>query len=160
MTSNPEDIWRSEAWVRHAQTLLDSFEHFLKRPLLARTGDAAGDAQALFNAPFVVVSHGTQDDPILNYGNAAALKLWEMPVGQFTSTPSLLTAEPDRREERAQMLRQARENGFFQNYHGVRISSSGKRFEIEGATVWRLIDHERRVGQAATFADWHFLDHE
>jgi len=32
----------------------------------------------MFEAPFVLISHGTEDDPILNYGNRVALWLWQM----------------------------------------------------------------------------------
>jgi hypothetical protein len=35
-------------------------------------------AQFLFEAPFVVVSHGIEANPILNYGNKKALTLWEL----------------------------------------------------------------------------------
>ena len=126
--------------------------------MLPRSGDAARDAEALFQAPFVVVSHGLEEDPVLNYGNAAALALWEMDVASFTSTPSRKTAEPDQREERAAMLREAAVNGYFADYQGVRISSCGRRFRIERAVVWRLLDDGRPAGQAATFSDWQFLD--
>ena len=61
------------------QLLLDSFARLLGRELIARAGTAAEQAERLFQAPFVVVSHGTEADPILNYGNAAALALWECP---------------------------------------------------------------------------------
>jgi len=44
----------------------------------------------MFLAPYVVVSHGTQDDPILNYGNRVALNLWDLPFENFTKTPSRL----------------------------------------------------------------------
>jgi hypothetical protein len=47
-------------------------------------------ATALFNAPRVVVSHDTADDPILNYGNLMALELWNMTLTEFTATPSRL----------------------------------------------------------------------
>lgn len=37
----------------------------------------ANAARRLFEAPFVVVSHNAAADPILTYGNRAALPLWE-----------------------------------------------------------------------------------
>jgi MEKHLA domain len=51
-------------------------------------------AEELFAAPFVIVSHDTQADPVLNYGNRAALTLWEMSWEELTRTPSRLTVEP------------------------------------------------------------------
>lgn len=118
-------------------------------------GDAEAEAQIVFEAPFVVVSHGTQDDPILNYGNRTALTLWEMDIPTLTSTPSRLTAEPMHRDDRAQLMTRAARDGFVDDYRGIRISSSGKRFLIEKAIIWNLIDPEgQRVGQAATFSHW------
>ena len=35
-------------------------------------------AQALWEAQFVVVSHGMEENPILNYGNQQGFDLWEM----------------------------------------------------------------------------------
>ncbi|MDH5580197.1 MAG: MEKHLA domain-containing protein, partial [Betaproteobacteria bacterium] len=80
--------------------MLDSFRYWTGRELLIRSGPVEDHAQALFDAPFVVVSHGTEPDPILNYGNQAALDLWEMTWEQLTRTPSRHTAEPVHREER------------------------------------------------------------
>lgn len=66
-------------------------------------------ARALFDLPDrVVVSHGTEEDPILNYGNAVTLRLWEMSFEQLTSTPSRQTAEPMLREKRQALLDQVR----------------------------------------------------
>ncbi len=135
--------------------MLNSFRHFVGRELIIRSSGPNDDAKAVFDAPFVVVSHATQEDPILNYGNQTALSLWEMDVATFTSTPSRLTAEPMHRDERAQLMSRAAQFGFVDDYRGIRISSSGKRFLIEQAIIWNLIDAKgRRVGQAATFSDW------
>lgn len=123
--------------------------------LLERDGTPAEQAQALFEAPFVVISHGTEAEPILNYGNQAALELWEMTWEQLTSIPSRQTAEPQNRLERARMLALAEEQGYFTGYGGVRVSASGRRFLVMGATVWNVLDHQsRRIGQAATFSRW------
>lgn len=52
----------------------------------------------------MVVSHQTQADPVLCYGNRRALSLWEMDLPTLTSTPSRLTAEPLERAERQRLL--------------------------------------------------------
>ena len=150
--------WRDHNWIAHTQILLDSFLHFVGRELIARTGQPADDARVVFEAPFVVVSHGTQDDPILNYGNQTALTLWGMNIPALTSTPSRLTAELMHRDERAQLMTRAARDGFVDDYRGIRVTSSGKRFLIEQAIIWNLIDaNGQRVGQAATFSDWTWL---
>jgi len=141
--------------IEHSQILLDSFARLLGRELVSREGAAAEQAERLFRAPFVVVSHGTEADPVLNYGNAAALALWEMTREQLRQTPSRLTAEPVHRDERARLLERTRRDGYVDDYSGVRISASGKRFRIEQAIVWNLVDAAgNHRGQAATFDSW------
>lgn len=143
----------------HVQLLLDSFARLLGRELIDRSGTAAEQAERLFQAPFVVVSHGTEDDPMLNYGNAAALALWEMDLATLTRTPSRLTAEPIHRDERARLLERTRRDGYVDDYAGIRISSTGRRFRIEQAIVWNLVDAAGiHHGQAATFDRWTPLD--
>ena len=143
----------------HVQWLLDSFARLLGRELMARAGSVEEQAERLFHAPFVVVSHGTEADPILNYGNAAALALWEMDFATLTQTPSRLTAEPVHRDERARLLERTRRAGYVDDYAGIRISSTGKRFRIEQAIVWNLVDAAGvHRGQAATFDRWTPLD--
>ena len=143
----------------HVQLLLDSFARLLGRELISRQGSAEAQAERLFQAPFVVVSHGTEADPILNYGNAAALALWEMDLATLTRTPSRLTAEPVHRDERARLLERTRRDGYVDDYAGIRISSTGRRFQIEQAIVWNLVDAAGiHRGQAATFDRWTPLD--
>lgn len=150
--------WLVPQWVAHTQIMLDSFQLFVGRELIPRTGHPDEDARHVFQAPFVVVSHGTEEDPILNYGNQTALMLWEMDIPSFTSTPSRLTAEPIHRDERARLMSRAARDGFVDDYRGVRISSTGRRFLIEQAIIWNLVDKVgTRVGQAATFSDWKTL---
>ncbi len=153
-----ETIWQSEAIIAHTQTLARSLKHFTRRDLLPGNFPAAGLAEKVFHAPFVLVSHGTEADPVLNYGNAAALKLWEMSWAELTRTPSRLTAEAPNREERAQLLAAVTANGFIDDYSGIRISKTGRRFRIAQATVWNLLDERgAHCGQAAMFARWELL---
>jgi len=147
--------WLAPQWLLHTQVLLDSFQKYLGRELITRSDDPEDEARRLFEAPFIVVSHGTQDDPVLNYGNRAALTLWEMDAATLTSMPSRLTAEPMHRDERAEMMARALRDGYVDDYQGIRISSSGKRFHISQAIIWNLVNLSgQRVGQAATFSRW------
>lgn len=137
------------------QLLLDSFAARLGRELIPRTGTAADQADRLFHAPFVVAAHGTEIDPVLNYGNAKALVLWEMSWEEFTRTPSRLTAEPIHRDERSRLLAQTRRHGYVDDYSGIRISKTGRRFQIQRAIVWNLTSEDgSHGGQAATFDNW------
>lgn len=138
-----------------SQLLLDSYHHWTGKDLIDRTPTALQQARMLFEASFVVVSHGVEPDPILSYGNQTALYLWELSWVQFIKTPSRLTAEADDRAERARMLERAALNGYFDGYQGVRISSTGRRFLVEGALIWNVIDPAGSpIGQAATFSRW------
>ncbi len=142
----------------HAACLLRSFRHWTGRDLIPADGSPEELARRLFRQPFVVISHGTEKDPILNYGNQAALSLWEMSWEEFTKTPSRLTAEPMNREERAGLLAEVAKKGFIDDYRGVRISKTGRRFRVEKAVVWNLLDEkDRTCGQAATFSRWTYL---
>ncbi len=155
MANNNKFPWQQDIIIKHSQRLLKSFENCTGNILLSVTGNPAEIAEALFAAPFVLVSHGMEADPILNYGNRTALELWELDWENFTKTPSRYTAEPIAREEREQMLNEAKTKGFISNYRGIRISSTGKRFFIEDGIIWNVFDEQQqKCGQAATFSHW------
>lgn len=156
MNSVVQPPWQQPAIICHSQRLLRSFRHWTGTALLDVTGSPATIAEQLFHAPFVVVSHGTEADPVLNYGNQMALQLWQMDWHQLTHTPSRYTAEPMEREERARLLQQAKEQGYISNYQGIRISSTGERFWIQDVVIWDVLDEQAGCcGQAAMFAKWH-----
>ncbi len=141
--------------VPWTQILLDSHARLTGGELIARSGDARDEAERVFLAPFVVASHDAAAEPILNYGNRAALALWELPWERFVRTPSRATAEVDRQDERQRMLEQVGRLGYITGYSGVRISAAGRRFRIHDVTIWDLFDGDgRQVGQAATFRHW------
>lgn len=141
-------------WLELTQNLLDSYHHWTGRKLLDRSTHEK-DLLALWNLSQVVVAHGTQADPAFVYGNQRALELWEMSLDRFLGTPSRLTAEPLHREERHRLLDETRKQGFVDDYRGVRISRTGKRFRIEKALLWMVLDRAgNTIGQAATFDKW------
>ncbi len=150
--------WQTDVVIAQTQLLARSLKQWTGRDLLPGSFPPAELAVKIFHAPFVVVSHGTEADPVLNYGNAAALQLWEMSWAELTRTPSRLTAEAPNREERARLLAAVAQRGFIDDYSGVRISKTGRRFKIARATVWNLIsENGRPCGQAAMFDRWEFL---
>ncbi len=162
-------------WVtQHTQTILNSYKKWtgqnllgselLRLPLRKRNRQNSSTASALeiakkvFWAPFAVLSSSNAPDPVLTYGNQKTLDLWEMPWEVLTQTPGRKTAEPMYQEERQKFLNTVKKNGFIDDYSGIRISASGKRFKIEKATVWNLVDEkEIYIGQAATFSQWKYL---
>ncbi len=88
----------------------------------------------------MIVAHGSQADPVFFYGNQLALSCFELDFAAFTRLPSRYSAEPLLREERDALLARVHERGFIDDYAGVRVSATGRRFRIEQATVWNLFD--------------------
>ena len=145
--------------VGHSQNLLNSYQHWTGNLLLPVHADPVTQAQILFAAPFVVVSHGLESDPIFNYGNGQALTLWQLDWATFTQMPSRRSAPPMAQTERDQLLTEARTKGYISNYHGIRITSSGQQFAIANVVLWDVLDGANQCcGQAATFDHWQFLD--
>ncbi|CAN7428132.1 MEKHLA domain-containing protein [Phenylobacterium sp. LjRoot219] len=136
------------------ELIMQSFQRLTGRPLLPE-----GRADALWAAPFVVLAHGTEPDPVFFYGNRAALALFEVTAEQLLAMPSRLSAEAPDRTERARLLDEVARHGFIADYAGIRVSRTGRRFRIEQATVWNLLDPAgARHGQAAAFSEWSRLD--
>jgi hypothetical protein len=81
-----------------------------------------------------------------------------MSLETLLRTPSRLTAEPVHRDERARLLERTTRDGYVDDYSGIRITATGRRFRINQAVVWNLIDAGGRyAGQAATFDRWDWL---
>ncbi|HIH45269.1 MAG TPA: MEKHLA domain-containing protein, partial [Candidatus Methanoperedenaceae archaeon] len=70
--------------IQHVQRMLKSYSRWTGRELIPASTPPGDSPIVLYQQPFVVLSHGTQDDPILNFGNRAALELWEMSWDEFT----------------------------------------------------------------------------
>lgn len=136
----------------HVALLLASFRRLLGRPLLDEGRDPVATARALYEADFVVVSHGTESDPVFNYANRCAQRRFELDWQRFVQLPSRLSVEAGAQEAREALMAKVRESGFIEGYAGTRISASGTRFPIANAIIWNLYDEAGTYrGQAATF---------
>jgi MEKHLA domain len=157
MSDTTQLPWQDESIIIHTQRLLKSYQHWTGQSLFDLSVAPQELAQLLFEAPFAVVSHGTEVDPIFNYGNQTALKLWELSWEEFTKMPSRKSVPEAIQQERNNLLAEATTKGFVDNYSGVRISSTGKRFFIE-CTLWNLLDESnQKCGQAALFFKWKYV---
>lgn len=144
--------YRAPATAARIALIADSFARLLGRPLADPDADPVC---ALWQAPAVIVAHGTEPDPRFFFANRAALVRFEATPEQFLGMPSRFSAEAPLREERQALLDRVACDGFIADYAGVRISARGRRFRIEQATVWNLIDPAGAVhGQAACFDQW------
>lgn len=149
----PANDWLAD----HVRLLLASYARLTGRELVP-VGDPVARAQALYEAVFIVLSHDTAPDPVFNYANLAAQRLFGMEWDEFVTVPSRFSAEPVERTEREALLRRVAAKGYIDDYAGVRIAKDGRRFRIESAVVWNLAgDDGRPAGQAAAFSVWRFL---
>ena len=136
-----------------------SFRHWTGKDLLEANVAPGEQGRQLFDAPFALLSHDTSPDPILNYANRTALGLFGLGWDELVVMPSRLTAQILEQAERTRLLARVSAQGFIDDYRGVRITKGGRRFLIQRATVWNLLDETGgHYGQAATFSEWHFLD--
>ncbi|KZD21571.1 MEKHLA domain-containing protein [Tardiphaga robiniae] len=132
--------------------LISSYARTVGKPLLSGNQDAAW---LYGEAPFAVLAHSTAADPIFVYANRTAQSCFEYKWDEFVTIPSRLSAEAPNRDERQRLLDAVARNGFIDNYRGLRIAKSGRRFWIEGGIVWELRDENgERHGQAALFTSW------
>lgn len=149
---NAEDFM-DVADLPRIRMIAESYRRLLGQSLVSAEGDAL--IGALWDAPRVIVAHGTEADPVFFFGNRMALAAFEMDFPTFTRLPSRFSAEPMVRDERSRLLERVSRDGYIDDYAGVRISAKGRRFRIEQAVVWNLIDAAGNChGQAATFDHW------
>jgi hypothetical protein len=135
--------------------LADSYEHFTRQKLIDANSATHPPARAIFEADFVVLSSGTESDPLFNYANRCALELFELDWQGLIELPARESAEPVHQDARAELMQRVIDHGYISDYSGTRVSASGKRFIIQQATVWNVIDAGGTLhGQAATFSTW------
>ena len=153
------DAWLSDEVIQRCGWLVAGFRRWTGRELLADLPpEPLAQARALYDAPFVVVSHGTQLDPVFWFANRTAQRLWEVDWATFIRMPSRQSVEAGEHDDRERLLARAKAHGYVDDYQGVRISASGRRFRIQNVVLWNLRnEHDQPAGQAATFADWTFL---
>jgi len=141
--------YRSDLVFFHLLT--ESYRRFLGQPLTPKGMTSEQAVNWLYQAaPFGILAHNTLPDPIFVYGNKAAQRIFGYEWEELTRLPSSLSAEAPDRDERRLFLERVDRDGFVTGYSGIRITHSGKRFRIEDATVWQLIDTDgTHHGQAA-----------
>lgn len=144
--------------IAYSTSMAASFRHWTGGNLIESVSQPELLSEALYRAPFVLLSHGMQADPVFCYANLAAQRLWQMDWERFVTTPSRLSAEPDAQEERERLILHAAKTGYVANYQGVRISSEGRHFRIKQCVLWNVLDdRQEKIGQAAMFDQLEWL---
>jgi hypothetical protein len=129
--------------------LTQSYERLVGAPL---PGSEHGPDWLYNEAPYALLAHNTNSDPVFMYANRTAQRCFEYSWEEITALPSRLSAEAPNRAERQRLLDEVSQRGYVTGYSGIRIAKSGRRFQIEGGVVWQLVDESGRYhGQAATF---------
>jgi hypothetical protein len=133
------------------ELLCGSYRRIVGKDLVPRVLTQREAVRWLYeDAPFSLLAHDTATDPVFIYGNKSAQRRFEYSWEELTALPSRLSAEAPERQARENFLRQVAERGYVDDYEGIRISKSGKRFPIADVTVWQLIDVDGTIrGQAA-----------
>ena len=152
----PQELSGGVATEAHCALLVESFARLLDRPLI--DGNPKPSAAQIWTAGCGLLSHRVEADPLFNYANKLALELFERDFDTMSGLPSRLSSEAPVDHERIRLFDEVARRGFIENYCGVRISVTGRRFEIRGATVWNLIDKAGIYrGQAAKITQWRYL---
>jgi PAS domain-containing protein len=133
------------------ELLCGSYRRIVGKDLVPRVLTQREAVRWLYeDAPFSLLAHDTATDPVFIYGNKSAQRRFEYSWEELTAMPSRLSAEAPERQARENFLQRVAERGYVDDYEGIRISKSGKRFPIADVTVWQLIDVDGTIrGQAA-----------
>lgn len=142
MSKNAKPSRENNFKAEQAERLLSSFERLTGKFLIPEDTPSDERAKALYDAEYPVLSHNSNEDPLLNYSNAKGMEQFEISWEELAILPSRYTAEPQTQEERNRLLKAVTENGFIDDYQGVRISAKGNRFMVEDAIVWNVIDED------------------
>lgn len=142
----------------HIKWLRQSFKRVVGRNLMSAQADDEAFAEALFYAPFAVLSHDNNHDPLFNYANLSALKAFGYEWHELMGLPSRLSAEAGIQADREKSLAIVKATDFLEHYQGVRITKTGRRFLIKNTVIWNVYDnHQNPIGQAACFDAGEFL---
>lgn len=133
---------------------MNSYQKLTSKSLIL-SNEQLNFGRLLYEAPFVVLAHDKSEDPIFFYGNLKAQEVFEMTWPELIRLPSRYSAEFANQAARQHLLNEVASKGFIDNYSGTRISKTGRKFQIENATVWNLLDKDlKNIGQAASFTNF------
>jgi hypothetical protein len=137
----------------HILIMLENLKRWANYDLIAEYGFSLERLGAeIFNADFYLLSHNTAPDPVLTYGNQQVLDRWEVSWEELTTMHSRETAKPIDRAERSMLMAQVKAHNYISGYSGVRVSKTGKEFQISDGVVWNLFTSDGDFyGQAAWF---------
>jgi hypothetical protein len=139
-------------WIR---CVSNSLQRFYGKSLYEEISLAvpAVTADVHSNERHVVISHGTQEDPIYNYANKAGLQFSGYSEDEFVQLPSRYSA-PDGslRADRSVIVQHVIQHGWAIIPEAIRQNKAGQCFLVQRILFFNVYDDNgNRIGQAATF---------
>jgi hypothetical protein len=137
----------------HVLMMLENLNRWTDYDLIKEYGFSVETVgEQVFHADFYLLSHDHAADPVLNYGNQQVLDRWEVSWAELTRMYSKDTAKPVDRAARSTIMEQVKVKNYINGYNSVRVSKTGKEFQILDGTVWNLLTNDGTpCGQAAWF---------
>ena len=90
--------------AEYVYLIIKSLKKFKGIELTDSSSSIKEQAQQVFEAPYILVTHNASTDPIFQYSNKKGLELFEMSWDEFTRLHSKYSAEPQNRRERELLL--------------------------------------------------------
>lgn len=138
-----------DEWLR---CVSDSLEQYYGKSLYDELS-VSGPGAIHNNERYVVISHGTQDDPVYNYGNKAGLLFFGYPEHEFVQLPSRYSAPSGAlRQDRSQIVQHVLDHGWTIIDEAIRQNKARESFRVRRILYFNVNDDDgKRIGQAATF---------
>jgi len=145
--------------ISHVSLLDRSLKHLTGRGVYERMGVQPSSPKGIYNTVclnerFVLISHGTEANPIYNFGNVAALQAfvrsWDNLMIPSAESVVLRSQDETLRNE---LMQKVTDNGFVEGASGIRVRGDGKFIKLVDAVVWNCYDNDNStyIGQAAFF---------
>ncbi|GKY95586.1 hypothetical protein MPSEU_000519900 [Mayamaea pseudoterrestris] len=147
--TSPGKVDEPSEWIR---CVSNSLQKFYGKSLYEEMS-VAGPENVHSNEQYVVVSHGTQVDPIYNYANKAGLICFGYTEEEFVQSPSRKSApEGVLSEDRNLLVQHVLNHGWTIIPQSIRQNKDGERFLVQRILFFNVYDDDgNRTGQAATF---------
>jgi hypothetical protein len=152
------EVWMKADVIKHCKLIEKNYKFWTGKELFEAKLTESELSEKMYHAPFVVLSHGTQADPIYNYVNLKAQELWEFTWDEMIKLPSRRSAGTNETAERLELIREGQEKGITFTEKALRESRSGKKFYIKNVVLFNLLgEGGEYAGQCAIYNDWEFV---
>jgi hypothetical protein len=106
------------------------------------------------NNRYVLITHGTEADPIYNFANRAACTAFWRSYDDVVQLPSArsVVLQSDDEAKRIELMKAVTNQGYVEGATGIRVRDDGRFIKLVDAVVWNVVDNDgTHIGQAAFF---------